>query len=259
MATMRVAIADANAARREVVRRTLSSITGFQLVGETATAEHCTDMVAQELPDVVICGDLCEPLLDNAAALPVLITVGGAEVLAPERAVCNLAVPLRENNLAEALAMAAQRILQIKVEDLCRLIRAYTAYGALPCAPPDQIIVDGESGQLVSLATDEILWIKAAGNYVQLFTRRGRFELRQTISNMAARLEPSGFVRIHRGTVVNASAVRGRAISDGVVHGVILADGTQLPVGPNFRQQFIGGELLPLTCPEIEERRSCSD
>ena len=228
--------------------------TGFHLVGEAATSEDCAEMIARELPELLICGEFCAPLPDGSA-FPVVITLGGA--IATERAVCNLAIPLRQDRVAEALAIASRHILQIEIEDLFRLVQVYTANSGSPEAKADRMIVDSESGQPVPVS--QILWIKAAGNYVQLFTREGRFELRDTISNMAAKLERSGFVRIHRGTVVNTDAVRGRTISDGVVQGVILDDGTELPVGPNFRQQLSSGRaVFPIANSNLEEGWPCS-
>lgn len=69
--------------------------------------------------------------------------------------------------------------------------------------------------------------------------------MRETISNLAARLKPSGFRRIHRCVVVNNQAIRERNLEDGRLTSVVLDDGTHLLVGPNFRehQRQEGGEL----------------
>jgi DNA-binding LytR/AlgR family response regulator len=68
--------------------------------------------------------------------------------------------------------------------------------------------------------------------------------MRETISNLAARLRHSGFRRIHRCVVVNAGAIRERTIEDGKLTSVVLGDGTELLVGPNFRElQPPAGEL----------------
>ena len=71
------------------------------------------------------------------------------------------------------------------------------------------------------------------------------FEIRETISNLAARLKPSGFRRIHRGVVVNNRAIRERNLQDGRLTSVVLDDGTHLLVGPNFREHppLEAGEL----------------
>ena len=99
-----------------------------------------------------------------------------------------------------------------------------------------QLDVADASGELRTICTEDILWIKAAGNYVQLHTCTGSFELRETISNLAARLKYAGFRRIHRCVVVNEQAVLERNIQDGRLTSVVLGDGTHLLVGPNYRE-----------------------
>jgi DNA-binding LytR/AlgR family response regulator len=60
--------------------------------------------------------------------------------------------------------------------------------------------------------------------------------MRETISNLAARLKASGFRRIHRCVVVNNQAIRERNLQEGRLTSVVLDDGTHLLVGPNFRE-----------------------
>lgn len=52
-----------------------------------------------------------------------------------------------------------------------------------------------------------MLAVVAQGNYVVLERQSGSFCLRESISTMAERLEPYGFVRIHRSALVNRSWV----------------------------------------------------
>jgi len=49
--------------------------------------------------------------------------------------------------------------------------------------------------------------VQAAGNYVSLRDQPNPYLLRESISSIAEKLKPYGFVRIHRSVVVNASAV----------------------------------------------------
>ena len=53
----------------------------------------------------------------------------------------------------------------------------------------------------------EVIAVEAERNYVVLHQRAGAHIMRESISRMAERLEPYGFVRIHRSVVVNASYV----------------------------------------------------
>ena len=53
----------------------------------------------------------------------------------------------------------------------------------------------------------EIVAVQAEGNYVLLRHRLTQYLVRESISSMAEKLKPYGFVRIHRSVLVNISAV----------------------------------------------------
>ncbi len=54
---------------------------------------------------------------------------------------------------------------------------------------------------------DDVLWIQAAENYVQLHTATSQHLVHATIQSMLARLDPQVFVRIHRSAIVNVRHV----------------------------------------------------
>ena len=60
-------------------------------------------------------------------------------------------------------------------------------------------------GRILFLDLAEIVAVQAEGNYVWL--RPNPYLLRESLSSMAEKLKPYGFIRIHRSVVVNISAV----------------------------------------------------
>lgn len=62
-------------------------------------------------------------------------------------------------------------------------------------------------GRILFLDLAEITAVQAEGNYVCLRHKPNPFLLRESLSSMAEKLRPYGFVRIHRSVVVNSSAV----------------------------------------------------
>jgi DNA-binding LytR/AlgR family response regulator len=62
-------------------------------------------------------------------------------------------------------------------------------------------------GRILFLDLAEIVAVRAEGNYVSLRHRPNPYLLRETLSSMAEKLKPYGFIRIHRSVVVNISAV----------------------------------------------------
>jgi DNA-binding LytR/AlgR family response regulator len=62
-------------------------------------------------------------------------------------------------------------------------------------------------GSILLLDLADIFAVQAEGNYVSLRTRTNSYLVRESLSSMAEKLKPYGFVRIHRSVVVNISAV----------------------------------------------------
>ena len=62
-------------------------------------------------------------------------------------------------------------------------------------------------GRILFLDLVEIVAVQAEGNYVSLQHRPNPYLLRESLSSMAEKLKPFGFIRINRSVVVNISAV----------------------------------------------------
>lgn len=88
------------------------------------------------------------------------------------------------------------------------------------------------------VAADELDWIEAADNYVKLHTRDGAHLVRGTLSGLEERLDPSRFVRVSRGAIVNVDRIRElRPWS----HGdriLVLRDGTELTLSRRYRKRL---------------------
>ena len=62
-------------------------------------------------------------------------------------------------------------------------------------------------GSILLLGLADILAVQAEGNYVSLRHRTNLYLVHESLSSMAEKLKPYGFIRIHRSVVVNISAV----------------------------------------------------
>jgi two-component system, LytTR family, response regulator len=62
-------------------------------------------------------------------------------------------------------------------------------------------------GRILFLDLAEIVAVQAEGNYVSLRHQPHPYLLHESLSSMAEKLKPYGFIRIHRSVVVNISAV----------------------------------------------------
>jgi two-component system LytT family response regulator len=62
-------------------------------------------------------------------------------------------------------------------------------------------------GRVLLLDLANILAVQAEGNYVSLQHRPNPYLVHESLSSMAEKLKPYGFIRIHRSVIVNISAV----------------------------------------------------
>lgn len=107
------------------------------------------------------------------------------------------------------------------------------------------MVVKTKDANRLVMAKD-IDWIEAAGVYVTLHVGREEFLYRDSLANVANRLDPFQFVRIHRSSVVNLRSV---ALLERRSHGefeVLLKDGTHLMLSRGYRahvEKMLGQSL----------------
>jgi two-component system LytT family response regulator len=90
--------------------------------------------------------------------------------------------------------------------DAAKLIRALQQLEGIAKRQAPRIAVKAK-GKILFLDVAEIVTVQAEGNYISLTHRTNLYFLRETLSSMAEKLKPYGFMRIHRSVVVNISAV----------------------------------------------------
>jgi hypothetical protein len=103
---------------------------------------------------------------------------------------------------------------------------------------PDVLEVrDGARRHFVPLA--EVVWVEAAGNYVELHRGGAGLLHRASLSAMEKRLQRAGFVRIHRSRLVSreaVAAVESKPTGDFVVR---LRDGRELAGSRRYRRPLL--------------------
>lgn len=85
------------------------------------------------------------------------------------------------------------------------------------------------------IAVEAIDWIRADGNYVQIHADGARYLHRETLSHLLDALDPTRFLRIHRGVIVNVERIRElHPLFNGNAE-IVLRDGTRLDLSRRFR------------------------
>jgi two-component system LytT family response regulator len=91
-------------------------------------------------------------------------------------------------------------------DDAANLIRALQQLEVMAKRQAPRIACKA-NGRISFLNLAEIVAVHAEGNYVSLQHRPNPCLLRESLSSMAEKLKPYGFIRIHRSVIVNISAV----------------------------------------------------
>jgi len=98
----------------------------------------------------------------------------------------------------------------------------------------NRIAVRGTSGTIL-VNTKDVDWLEAAENYVELHVGPLRHLVELTMTEIAKRLDPSCFVRIHRSVIVNTGRIRAVRPASHSEYLLTLTTGTQLRSGRTYR------------------------
>jgi len=128
------------------------------------------------------------------------------------------------------LAAAARRRMTVIVQE--KIVEK-----PVPAASAARLeLRDGATRSFVDPA--EILWVEAAGNYVELHLGTRSLLHRQTLASLEDDLAAQGFVRIHRSRLVNRAQVRSVASQSSGDFTVTLSDGRQIAGSRRWRQSL---------------------
>ena len=78
----------------------------------------------------------------------------------------------------------------------------------LPTKYNQELVIKNEDLEKVFLATKDIRWIDAAGDYMCVHTIRETHIVRITMKKLEEQLDPKMFARIHKSTLVNVNCIK---------------------------------------------------
>ena len=112
-----------------------------------------------------------------------------------------------------------------------------------PVELPERFLVR-KLGRDSLVAANDIEWVQASGNYVNLRVRQHDYPLRSTIGGIQTKLDPRRFARVHRSYMVNLDQVASIEPMDTGDARLHLKDGTTLPCSRRYRtdlRERVGG------------------
>ncbi|HXO98830.1 MAG TPA: LytTR family DNA-binding domain-containing protein [Chthoniobacterales bacterium] len=110
--------------------------------------------------------------------------------------------PFSNNRIHEALDMAIRRTESERAAQFVKILPQLEELLSKSAK-----IAIKTKGRILFVDPADVVIIEAQGNYVLLQRASGSYLLRESISTMAEKLKPYGFIRIHRSVLVNGSFV----------------------------------------------------
>ncbi|HWO30651.1 MAG TPA: LytTR family DNA-binding domain-containing protein [Candidatus Acidoferrum sp.] len=111
--------------------------------------------------------------------------------------------PFSDQRIHEALNIAARRTANERATSLMEILSRLKNLVPRPL----KIAIKSE-GKILFLEPAEITAIEAQRNYALLQGPSGTYLLRESISALAEKLKPYGFIRIHRSVLVNTACIQ---------------------------------------------------
>ncbi|MEP7337899.1 MAG: LytTR family DNA-binding domain-containing protein, partial [Acidobacteriota bacterium] len=254
--TIRVVIVDDEPLGRTVIREMLRRDTDFTVVGECVNGHEAIAAISAERPDLVFL-DVQMPEVDGFAVLaaldtehlPMIIFVTAYDQYAVSafevHAVDYLLKPFDRERFGKALQRAKLQLQRESANDvgnisnISRRILALLEEQRAKTKYLERLVIKN-NGRVFFLKTEEIDWISAEGNYVNLHVKKDSHLLRETISSLEAQLDPQKFARIHRSQIVNIDRIRELRHWSHGEYQVILHDGAELMLSRSYREKLHG-------------------
>jgi len=94
------------------------------------------------------------------------------------------------------------------------------------------------NGRVIFIRTDEIEWVEADGNFVNLHAGNTAHHLRETMGWLEAQLPSAKFMRISRSVIVNLDRIKEIQPLFYGDYAVLLHNGMKLTLSRNFRERL---------------------
>ena len=248
MKKLRVLIVDDEPLAREGIRMRLDREPDIEVIGECSNGREAVSAIKRDAPDLVFL-DVQMPRLDGFGVIaaigvkrmPQVIFVTAFDEHALRafevHALDYLLKPVEGARFLEALERARSRMRGPELTAISEQLRALLSDFKPEKKYLERLTIKA-NGRILFLGIEEIDWIAAADNYVEVHAGRTSHLLHATMNSLEQKLDPNSFLRIHRSQIVNLKRIKEL---HPLFHGeyrVILKDGTELTSGRSYRDKL---------------------
>jgi two-component system LytT family response regulator len=247
-AKIRTVIVDDEPLARERLHGLLQRHADIEVVAECGDGREAVKTIGKEKPDLVFL-DIQMPELDGFGVLaelqgkhiPAVVFVTAYDRFALKafevHALDYLLKPFDRERFDKALTRARQQINKEQAQDLSAKISSLLADLKPEAQAADRLAIK-TPGRVVFVKLDEIDWIEAADNYVNIHQGQTSHLLRETMASLEQRLPSSKFVRISRSAIVNIDRIKEMQPLFHGEYAVILRSGARLTLTRGYRESL---------------------
>jgi two-component system, LytTR family, response regulator len=259
MMPLRVVVVDDERPARNFLTRLLKECDDVELVGEVGSGDEAIALIIEKQPDLALL-DLQMPEIGGLdvvrhlpiASLPCVAFVTAFDDFAVEafelNAVDYLLKPVELDRLVATLDRARERLARAESsEDRAKVLTAANqAYQRVASGAYLERIPVRRRNDVIILQARQIVSIVAEAELLHITTMRGdRYTITYRLHLLERRLDPSRFVRLSRGTLVNIDQIAKVTPMPGGTATVTLVNGQELAVS-RIQTRLLRGSLLKL-------------
>ncbi|MEX1276707.1 MAG: LytTR family DNA-binding domain-containing protein [Bacteroidota bacterium] len=248
MQLIKTLVVDDEPLAREGIITLLQVARDFNVIGVCANGEEAIEAIEAKQPDVVFL-DVQMPEIDGFQVLesldpkriPTVIFVTAYDQYALRafdiHAVDYLLKPVDAERFTQALDRARKRLESKRINGSDKHLKSLLEELKSKDRKLERLVVK-TGGKIFFLRTEEIDWIEAAGDYVKIHINTTEHIIRERITELESKLDPSRFLRIHRSTIVNIDRIKEMQPMFYGDYVVILRNGTQLNLSRTYREKI---------------------
>jgi two-component system LytT family response regulator len=233
---------------REGLRMLLANDTDVSVIHEAKNGREAVESIRTTRPDLVFL-DVQMPEMDGFAVvqevgaerMPAVVFVTAHDKYAIQafeiNAIDYLLKPVTEERFAKALARSKTLLQSKQTAEPNRQILSLLETLAAPRSALKRLAVRS-AGKTIFVDVEDIDWIEAAENYVQLHAGRAEHLLHVTMNTLEKSLDADLFLRIHRSVIVNVKRIKQL---QPVMHGefvITLENGVRLQSGRSYTERL---------------------